>query len=142
MITYVDTSTLIKLFISEPGSDRAAAIWDASDVVASATLVIVEARAALAAAHKGARLGTVQYRSAKGTLAERVDELALVQVTEDLIMVAADLAESEGLRGYDAVHLAAAVILGAEVFTSADEALCAAATRRGFHVSNPLEAST
>ena len=55
-----------------------------------------------------------------------------------LIVDAADLAEAEALRGYDAVHLAAAVTVGATVFTSADSELCAAAQRRGLHIANPL----
>ena len=60
-------------------------------------------------------------------------------ITDGLIGQAAELAESEMLRGYDAVHLAAALTIGAEVLTSADIALCAAAERHGLHVANPLE---
>jgi hypothetical protein len=32
VITYVDSSTLLKLLIDEPGSTRAAVIWDRADV--------------------------------------------------------------------------------------------------------------
>jgi uncharacterized protein len=46
--------------------------------------------------------------------------------------------EDEGLRDYDAVHLAAALVVEATVFTSADAALCAAAARRGLHIADPL----
>ncbi len=138
MITYFDTSVLIKLFIEEPGSEHAAMIWEASDVVASATLLVVEARAALAAAARAGRLTGAQHRSAKSALAERVTELALVQVTEELIASAATLAEDEGLRGDDAVHLAAALEIEAAVLTSADDALCDAGARQGMYVANPL----
>ncbi len=53
-----------------------------------------------------------------------------MEVSEALIVGAADLAEAEALRGYGAVHLAAAVTVGATVFASADSELCAAAQRR------------
>ena len=53
--------------------------------------------------------------------------------------MAADLAEDEHLRGYDAVHLAAALTVEAEILTSADTALCEAAERRGLHIANPLD---
>ena len=138
MITYVDTSTLLKLVIDEEGSDRAGLVWDASDTLASARLIIVESRAALASATCGGRLTTRQHEQAKNELAELLGDLHLVEVTEDLISRAAGIAEDEGLRGYDAVHLAAALHLGASILTSADDALCEAAGRNRMHVANPL----
>lgn len=139
MIAYVDTSSLLKLVVEEEGSDKAALVWDAADVVASASLVLVEARAALAAAARGKRLTPAQHRTAKAEVADLVEDLSLVAVTEALVVDAADLAEQEALRGYDAVHLAAALLVGADVMASADGDLCAAAERRGLLVANPLE---
>lgn len=139
MITYVDTSTLIKLIVDEEGSDRAELIWQSADSVASASLIVVEARAALAAAARGQRIATDQLQVAKTELSAFVDGFHLVEVTEELIESAAQLAESESLRGYDAVHLAAAIFVGAAVLTSADRALCEAAERQGLHVADPLQ---
>lgn len=139
MITYVDTSTLIELIIEEAGSDRAEAVWHAADGVTSAALIIVEARAALAAAARGGRLSNRQHKDAKAELDRLVADLHLVRITEQLLHEAAELAEIEGLRGYDAVHLAAALTAGASVLTSADGALCEAAARRGLHIANPLQ---
>lgn len=139
MITYVDTSTLLKLLIEEDGSDRAELIWDTSDVLASVALVVVEARAALAAARRGGRLTSAQHRRAREGLAVLVDELTTVEVTKELVARAADLAEDEGLRGYDAVHLAAALTVEATVLSSADADLCSAAQRRGLYVADPLD---
>ncbi|BAN00438.1 type II toxin-antitoxin system VapC family toxin [Ilumatobacter coccineus] len=138
MITYVDTSTLIKLIVDEQGSDRAELIWQSADSVASVSLIVVEARAALTAATRGQQLSTDQLHDAKIELAAFVDDLHLVEVTDELIERAAQLAETESLRGYDAVHLAAAVFVGASVLTSADRALCEAAERQGLHIADPL----
>jgi predicted nucleic acid-binding protein len=140
VITYVDTSSLLKLLIEEDGSERVELIWDTADVLASSALIVVEGRAALAAAARRGRLSASQHREAKGELAVLADELSIVEVTEPLIAEAADLAEHEALRGYDAVHLAAALVIGAELVASADVALCDAAARRGLHVANPLDA--
>lgn len=138
MITYVDTSTLLELVVEEEGSDSAAVIWDSADSLASARLVVVEARAALATAHRTGRLGDHQLVEAKQQVASLTDDLHLVEVTDDLVVTAADLAETEALRGYDAVHLAGALLVTASLLTSADEALRDAAGRRGMHVANPL----
>lgn len=140
MITYVDTSALIKLLIEEEGSDEIGLIWDTSDLVAGAALVVVEARAALAAAERGRRLTRSEHRQAKRGLDGLVAELNLVAITDELITEAADLAESEALRGYDAVHLAAALTVEASVLASADDALCGAAAGHGLHIANPLAA--
>ncbi len=141
MITYVDTSTMLKLVIDEDGSDRASTIWTSADTVASVSLIAVEARAALAAAKRGRRLTTEQHVEAREELDALLAELHIVNVTEELIAEAAELAETEALRGYDAVHLAAALLVGATILSSADTDLCAAGTRRGLHVADPLAAS-
>ncbi len=139
MITYVDTSTLLKLIIEEPGSDEAAALWDQSDVLASVRILYAEARAALAAARRSGRLAPGQHRQALKALEDLWSQVSIVEVDGDLVQAAAELAERHGLRGYDAVHLAAALLVGADVFTSADRLLCNAARAEGFHVAEPMD---
>ena len=141
MITYVDTSTLLKLVIDEDGSDRAGTIWMSADTVASVALIVVEASAALAAAKRGRRLTAEQHADARGELDALLSDLHIVEPTEELIAATAELAEADGLRGYDAVHLAAALLVGATVLSSADTDLCAAAERHGLHVASPLATS-
>ncbi len=141
MITYVDTSTLLKLVIDEDGSDRADTIWMSADTVASVSLISVEASAALAAAKRGHRLTTEQHADARAELDALLAALHVVEATEELIANAAELAETEALRGYDAVHLAAALLVRATILSSADTDLCAAAERRGLHVANPLSST-
>lgn len=138
MITYVDTSVLLKLIIDEEGSDQAALIWSSADAVAAVNLIAVEARAAIAAARRSRRLTMAQARDAVMELQALLQVLHLMPVTDDLVSAAAEIADVEGLRGYDAVHLAAALEIGATVLSSADTALCQAAGRRGVHVANPL----
>src|SRR4051794_27776503 len=131
MITYVDTSTFVKLIVEEPGSAAAAVLWDQSEVVASARILYVEARAALAAALRGGRLAPAQHRDAVEALGELWAQISVIEIEDELVSRAADLAEQHGLRGYDAVHLAAALVVRADVVTSADRALCEAASREG-----------
>lgn len=47
MITYLDTSALLKLVVTEQGSDRAVQVWEAADSLVSVSLITVEARTAL-----------------------------------------------------------------------------------------------
>lgn len=142
MITYVDTSTLIKLLIDEVGTHEAGLIWDEPDVLVSARVGHVEARAALAAARRQRRITATVFRAAIAGLEVLWSQLSVVEVDEDLMRLAGDLATTHSLRGYDAVHLAAAHLVGADVFSSADRHLCAAASSSGFHVANPIDAAT
>ncbi len=63
----------------------------------------------------------------------RYRELDLVEIDAGLAHRAGDLAESHGLRGYDAVHLAAAIRVDepGTVFATGDPALLGAAERAG-----------
>jgi predicted nucleic acid-binding protein len=142
VITYVDTSTLIKLLIDEVGTAEAAAIWDEADTLVTVRVAHVEARAALAAARRQSRITAAVFRSALAGLEVLWSQLSVVEVDEDLMRLAGDLATTHGLRGYDAVHLAAAHLVGARVFSSADRRLCEAASTSGFHVANPVDAAS
>lgn|GEM_PF-59696 len=140
MITYVDTSTLIKLLVAEPGSDRAREVWDASDRLATVVLTAVEGAATLAAGERCGRITGEQAEHLLVTCRGLLTQMSIVAVTSELVDQAAVLAKAQALRGYNAVHLAAALSIGADVLTSADRALCVAASRCGLHVADPLQA--
>ena len=64
MIAYIDTSAVVPLLIAEPGSARAATLWDGADRVVSVRLLYPETRAALAQAERLGRLTARQLRDA------------------------------------------------------------------------------
>lgn len=139
MIAYLDTSTLIKLLIDETGTPAAATLWDAAEVLVTARITHVEARAALAAAQRQRRITATALRRAVTDLDVLWSQMAVVELDELLMRSAGDLATTLALRGYDAVHLASARLVGADVFSSADHQLCDAAGAAGFLIANPLE---
>jgi predicted nucleic acid-binding protein len=108
VIAYFDTSAVVPLLVAEPGSARAASLWDAADRVVSVRLIYPEARAALAQAERLGRLTARQLRDAVTAFDSLFEEIDLVEVDDALARRAGELAEVRQLRGYDAVHLAAA----------------------------------
>ncbi len=108
MIAYFDTSAVVPLVVAEAGSARAATLWDGADRAVSVRLVYPEGRAALAQAQRFGRLTVRQLRAAVREFEARCLELDLVELDDVLARRAGHLAELHGLRGYDAVHLAAA----------------------------------
>lgn len=138
MITYFDTSMLVKLLLEDeayrPEAER---LWLESDHVVCAEIGYVEARAALAAARRNERLASAEMHTAKAQFESLWEQVSVVAVDTALVQAAGDLAELAGLRGYDAVHLAAAVTTQASVFASADRQLVEVARSRGFGVAQP-----
>lgn len=108
MIAYFDTSAIVPLVIEEVGTETAGTMWDEAERVVSIRLARVEARAALAQAVRLGRINTRQHTVAKGRLDAVLAQLDLVDIDDDLVGIAAELAEQQALRAYDAVHLAAA----------------------------------
>ena len=138
MITYFDTSSLLKLLLDdETGAAAVERLWVSSSAVVCCELGYVEARAAVAAAHRSRRLTTAGMDEVRRGLEALWEQLEVVPVTRDLVRRAADLAERAGLRGYDAVHLAAALAVPVDTLSSSDAKLCDAASQHGLHVSIP-----
>ena len=138
MIAYVDTSVLLKLLVNdELGGDAAARLWVDADRVLCAEIGYAEARAALATAHRSKRLTASALRVAKRELESLWSQLDVVAVSAGVVRAAGDLAEREHLRGFDAIHLAAAEAGGATVLASADTRLITAARHRNMATSNP-----
>ena len=137
MIGYIDTSAVVPLLIAEPGSARAASLWDGADRIVSVRLMYPETRAALAQAERLGRLTARQLRDAVTGLDALFEEIDLIEVDDALARRAGELAEVRQLRGYDAVHLAAAdrVHDPNVVVIAGDRALLDAATAEGMTVA-------
>ncbi len=123
--------------IAEPGSARAASLWDGADRVVSVRLIYPETRAALAQAERLGRLTARQLRDAVTAFDSLWEEIDLVEVDDVLARRAGELAEVRQLRGYDAVHVAAADRVGDPnvVVIAGDGALLAAAAAEGMAVA-------
>jgi uncharacterized protein len=136
VIAYFDTSAVVPLIINEPPTELCSRLWNESSRVVSVRLLYPEGRAALAKAHRMGRITRIQLAGAVADLDSIITEVDHVEVTADLALAAGDLAQSHGLRGYDAVHLAAANAIadGDLVLVTGDADLAAAAEALGISV--------
>jgi predicted nucleic acid-binding protein len=137
LIAYFDTSAIVPLLVEEDGTIAARDIWLGADRVVSVRLALVEARAALAQANRNARISAEHLRSLTHELEGLFVQLDLVDVEDVLVRQAAELAEVQALRAYDAVHLAAALqVLEPDlVLVAGDRALLSAAESVGLMVA-------
>jgi predicted nucleic acid-binding protein len=104
---YLDTSSLVKLYVAEPESESVRLLVDSADIVATAAIAYPEARAALARRRRDGGLRPRAFTATKRALDDDWPRYLAVDVTAALCRDAGDLAERHRLRGYDGVHLAA-----------------------------------
>ena len=110
MIVYLDASALVKRYVAEAGSAEVESLIAGAQAVGTALVSRAEVAAALA---KAVRAGIATREAAvKGLETFNADwnHLMRLQIGEPLAARAATLAWEHGLRGYDAVHLAAALV--------------------------------
>jgi uncharacterized protein len=137
VIAYFDTSAVVPLVVNEASTAVCNRIWNESARVVSVRLLYPEARAALARARRMGRLTRSQLTAAVIELDSIIDEIDLVEITAELAHTAGELAQQHGLRGYDAVHLAAAhsIVDNDLVLVAGDTDLIAAAQSIGITVT-------
>ena len=109
MIVYADASALVKRYVTESGSKEVIALTTTAVAVATALVSRAEVAAALARAVRMGVLDDEGGRRAQRRFSRDWPNLARVAVTEGLVARAESLAWEHGLRGYDAVQLAAAI---------------------------------
>jgi predicted nucleic acid-binding protein len=147
---YLDTSALVKRYILETGSPWILTLTDqgSGNSIVTADITRVEAAAAIAAHHRAPGGITLEARDA--TVSLLLDhfsiEYQVVPLSEEVISRAVDLTQQYRLRGYDAVQLAAAVVVNglyvaagfdSLIFVASDNDLLAAAAAEGFATENP-----
>lgn len=111
MILYLDTSALVKAYISEKSSQEVLSALRKSDIVASHLIAFVEAHAAFSRLKRENKITEKEFESTKKNFVADWDNYMQIENTKTLMQHAVDFAEAFALRAYDSVHLAAAVML-------------------------------
>lgn len=108
-VYFVDSSALVKRYISETGSTWVLSLFDPAlnNDILIAAITGVEIVAAIT---RRARSGSISAANAMVACnqfrSDLQSEYQVVEITERIINSAMALAETQGLRGYDAVQLA------------------------------------
>jgi len=143
MTLYLDTSALVKLYVSEAGSRDVVAWLAAARLLFTASITYAEARAAFAQSRRLGVLSQPELRRVVTEFDAAWSGYNAVDINESLVLRAGQLAEEHALRGYDAVQLAAALearpTVGEYLFASFDAHLNTAAEREGLHLAHPAE---
>ena len=134
MILYLDTSSLVKLYVEEGGSRPVRDLVERAELVSTSVVAYAEARAALARQRREGGLTAAGFGQAKSDFELDWPRYLSVEVSEAVHRNAGDLSEKHHLRGFDSIHLASYLSLYEEGarqvrFSSFDETLNRAARK-------------
>jgi uncharacterized protein len=110
MIIYLDTSALVKRYVRETGSTEVITMIENAESVGSVSLTKVEMAAAL---EKTVRLGWIKREYVLQAWQDFLDHwssFTRLNISPGTIERASALAWEYSLRGYDAMHLASALL--------------------------------
>jgi uncharacterized protein len=135
MTLYLDTSSVVKLYVTEAGSDAIRKLVGGAAVVATSVVAYAETRAALATLRHAGMLTISQLASVKRDFEEQWPTYLTLEATDSLCRTAGELAEKYRLRGFDSIHLASFAEVGRQAgigntrFSSFDDQLNLAARK-------------
>ena len=105
MILYLDTSSLVKLYVHGTGSAAVRELVEEADVVATSVLAFPETRSALARLNREEILDAEGLDAARTTFLGDWASFLKIRLLRRVYERAGELTETHGLRGFDAVHL-------------------------------------
>ena len=139
MITYFDTSSLLKFVIKEIGSEENLNIWNFSDEKVCSQLTRTEMHSALMRKVREGSISASAMRARLNAMDKLFADVVLVDITSEVIDASCELVKELPLKSADAIHLATALMVRADLFSSSDKKLCAAASESGIAVTDPTE---
>jgi predicted nucleic acid-binding protein len=134
---YLDSSSIVKLYVEEPGAEAVAGLVAVAALVATSALAFPEVRAAFARRRRERTMTPRELAAARGQFGLDWSAMLVIPMDAALAERAGALAESHAIRGADAVHLAAFERLLSAAddedirFSCADDRLTRAARRLG-----------
>lgn len=108
MILFADTSALVKLYVQEAFSDVMQALAREARMIAVSRIAWAEAMAALARRVREQPTAAVAMEAVRRRLRTDWPAYAVIEVTQPLVELAGDYADTFALRAYDSVQLASA----------------------------------
>lgn len=139
MIYFLDSSALVKRYLTEPGSAEVRALFRQKRSIAVARIASAELAAAVACQHREGAVTETNRDAILGRLNRDFAQMTVVEVKAAMLARVPALVVRWPLRGYDAVQLAAALALHATgaptTLWSSDGDLVAAALGEGLRAT-------
>jgi predicted nucleic acid-binding protein len=129
--TFFDASAFAKRYVEETGSQLVDDICLNAKEVSISVICVPEIISALNRQIREKRLSRGDYNTIKQHLSNDVRDAVIVNLIPEVITMSTRLLEASPLRAMDALHVACALVWGAELFVSSDKQQITAAQKAG-----------
>jgi predicted nucleic acid-binding protein len=136
LILYLDTSALVKRYFKEPYSEEVTSRWQEATEIATSSVAFAEAMAAFYRKKRESSIEDEIIRQIVDDFHEDWLSFIRIQVNEELNSYVDTILKAHPLRGFDAIHLASAIVLHEKIpadllFMCFDQKLTAAVKAEG-----------
>jgi predicted nucleic acid-binding protein len=125
MILYLDSSALVKKYVREKDSDAVVAALRVAEMVALSMVGYAEVMAALCRRQRENANALAALQAVRQQFRRDWRTFAKIEFTDSVNEQAESLLSKHPLRGFDAIHLASALVLARELGTSDLRFVCA-----------------
>ncbi|MDY6950807.1 MAG: type II toxin-antitoxin system VapC family toxin [Thermodesulfobacteriota bacterium] len=134
MKTFFDASAFAKRYVEEPGSQLVDDICLNAKEVSISVICVPEIISALNRRVREKSLSRQNYATIKQHLSDDVRDAVIVNLIPEVIVTSTKLLETSPLRAMDALHVACALVWGAELFVSSDKRQITSAKKAGLKI--------
>ncbi len=111
MILYLDTSALLKKYFKEVGSTDVISMWKGAMAIATSCVAYAETMASLYRKKREANINEDTFKTIINSFHQDWKTFICVEVNNDLNETIDKIVALHPLRGFDAIHLASALII-------------------------------
>jgi predicted nucleic acid-binding protein len=128
---FLDTSAFAKRYVAEQGSAKVLALCQQADKLIVSVMCLPELISTLSRLVREKRLTRAGYLGLKNAAVSDLADADICQITSEVLLLVVKLLESYRLRAMDAIHIAGALAVNADIFVSADHGQLTAARKAG-----------
>ncbi|MFC1895180.1 type II toxin-antitoxin system VapC family toxin [Thermodesulfobacteriota bacterium] len=142
MILYLDTSALVKRYFREPYSDEIVSRWKSATHIVTSFVAYAETMASMYRKKREGDLADTLIREIVDSFNRDWESFIRVEVNDELNAYINRLVQGHPVRGFDAIHLASAMVIHERipedfVFACFDDRLARAARSEGLETFPP-----
>jgi len=131
---FFDTSSFVKRFVKETGSEQVDDIMQHASEVGLSIICFPEIISALNRKLRSELMTQEIYLELKNDILEDIKDVDIINLTPTVLEKTTELLEKNTLRSLDAIHIACALEWQADIFVSSDERQVSAAIESGLKV--------
>ncbi len=129
----VDSSSFVKRYVQEIGSEELELILEYASELAFSVILVPEIISGLNRRLREHVLTIADYRAVKKQLLEDVSDATVLQITPSVLSRSVKLLEGNALRSLDSLHVACALEWRADLFVTSDRRQFIAAKHSGLN---------